>query len=97
MKIVYSPRAVDDLRSISAYLLPRSPKGAQRVRSEILLAITQLVRFPKLGTPQTTPAVFKLVTRRYSYLIYYTLDLDAEAIYIITIRHPARQREFEDA
>ena len=97
MKIVYSPRAVADLRSISAYLRPRSPQGAKRVRAAILSTITQLVTFPRLGTPQTTPTVYKLLTRRYGYLIYYTVDGDADAIYIITIRHPSQQREFEDA
>ena len=98
MKVVYSPRAVADLRSISAYLRPRSLQGAKRVRAAILATITQLVTFPRLGTPQTTPNVYKLLTRRYNYLIYYTAVPEAgDAIYIITIRHPSQQREFEDA
>ena len=95
MRVVYSPQAIADLRSISTYLKPRSPQGAKSVRASILATITQLVTFPRLGTPQTTPGVYKLMTRRYSYLIYYTID--AEAIYVITVRHPSRQREFEDA
>ena len=97
MKVVYSPQAVADFRSISAYLRPRSPQGAKRVRTAILSTITQLETFPRLGTPQTTPSVYKMVTRRYSYLIYYTVDAEADALYIITIRHPSQQREFEDA
>ena len=41
--------------------------------------------------------VRKLVTRKYPYLVYYTLDLTAEEIIILTIQHPAREREYEDA
>ena len=98
MRVVYSPRAVADLRSISAYLRPRSLQGAKRVRAAILATITQLVTFPRLGTPQTTPNVYKLVMRSYNYLIYYTTLPEAgETIYSITVRHPSQQREFEDA
>ena len=39
----------------------------------------------------------KLLTRRYPYLVYYTLDEAAKAITIITIRHPARERKQSDA
>ncbi len=49
MKIVYSPRAIADLRAISAYLKPRSPQGAKRVRAAILDAIAQLALFPRGG------------------------------------------------
>ena len=38
----------------------------------------------------------KLVTRRYPYLVYYTIDDEAEEIVILAIRHPARQREHSD-
>ena len=41
--------------------------------------------------------VRKLVTRRYSYLVYYTVDEAAEEIIILTVQHPAREREYEDA
>jgi toxin ParE1/3/4 len=41
--------------------------------------------------------VRKLVTRKYPYLVYYTVDEAAEEIVILTIQHPAREREHEDA
>jgi toxin ParE1/3/4 len=40
--------------------------------------------------------VRKLVTRRYPYLVYYTVDEASEEIVIITIQHPARDREHSD-
>jgi hypothetical protein len=39
----------------------------------------------------------KLVTRRYPYLVYYTVDVAREEVVILTIQHPAREREYEDA
>jgi len=41
--------------------------------------------------------VRKLVTRKYSYLVYYTLDKAAEEIVIVTVQHSARRRENVDA
>jgi toxin ParE1/3/4 len=41
--------------------------------------------------------VRKLVTRKYSYLVYSTVDQVNEEVVVITIQHPAREREYEDA
>ena len=35
--------------------------------------------------------------RHYTYLVYYTADESAEEIILITIQHPAREREHSDA
>jgi toxin ParE1/3/4 len=41
--------------------------------------------------------VRKLVTRKYAYLIYYTVDEAAEEIVILNVKHPAQEREHSDA
>jgi toxin ParE1/3/4 len=41
--------------------------------------------------------VRKLVTRKYAYLIYYTVDEAADEIVVLNVRHPARERDYEDA
>jgi hypothetical protein len=33
----------------------------------------------------------------YLYLVYYTVDVAREEVVIVTIQHPAREREYEDA
>ena len=96
MKITFSPRAVADLHSISAYLRPRSPQGAKRVRSAILATLALLADFPLSGRRQTVEGVRKLATRKYAYLIYYKIDEIADEIVIIAIQHGSRAREFED-
>ncbi|MEX0591246.1 MAG: hypothetical protein WD207_09170 [Xanthobacteraceae bacterium] len=40
--------------------------------------------------------VRKLVTRKYPYLVYYTADEAAEEAVVLTIQHPAREREYTD-
>jgi toxin ParE1/3/4 len=40
--------------------------------------------------------VRKLVTRRYSYLVYYTIDSAYDEVVVLNVKHPARQREHED-
>jgi len=94
MKIAYSPRAIRDLRSISADLKPRSLQGAKNVRAAILTSLSQLSVFPQAGAPQNIQGVRKIITRKYPYLIYYTIDQGADEILVITIQHAAQQRKF---
>jgi toxin ParE1/3/4 len=41
--------------------------------------------------------VRKFVTRKYAYLVYYTVDEAADEIIILNVKHPAQRREHEDA
>ncbi|QQO11527.1 type II toxin-antitoxin system RelE/ParE family toxin [Bradyrhizobium diazoefficiens] len=97
MKLRFTPRATQDLISIADYVREHSPQGALRVRAAILESLQNLVRFPRLGRPQKVEGVRKLVTRRYPYLVYYSLDQEADEVVILAIQHPARDREHSDA
>ena len=96
MKLRFTPRATQDLAQIADYIHEYSPSAALRVRAAILESLQDLVLFPELGRRQTLEAVRKLVTRKYPYLVYYSLDQSAGEIIILTIRHAAREREYED-
>jgi toxin ParE1/3/4 len=82
-----------DLGEIADCVRERNPEAALRVRAAILESLQNLVLFPQVGRRQKVEGVRKLVTRRYRYLVYYTIDEAAEEIVIITIQHPARERE----
>lgn len=97
MKLRLTPRAVQDLAGIAAYIHEQNPSGALRVRSAILESLQNLVLFPHIGRQQAVDDVRKLLTRRYPYLVYYTIDDMADEIVILTIQHPARDREHSDA
>lgn len=96
MKLRFTPRAAQDLNDIANYIRERNPQAALRVRAAILESLQNLVLFPQVGRRQKVEGVRKLVTRRYPYLVYYSADEAAEEIIVITIQHPAREREHSD-
>jgi toxin ParE1/3/4 len=97
MKLRFTPRAIQDLVDIADYIRERNPAASLRVRAAILDSLQNLLLFPEIGRRQTVEGVRKLVTRRYPYLIYYRVDRVAEEIVILTIFHPAREREYENS
>jgi toxin ParE1/3/4 len=97
MKLRFTTRATQDIADIAAYIREQNPSAALRVRTAILESLQNLVLFPRIGRPQKIEGVRKLVTKRYPYLVYYTADEEAEEIIILTIQHPAREREHSDA
>jgi plasmid stabilization system protein ParE len=97
MKLRFTSRATGDLAAIGDYLHERSPQAALRVRDAIIESLQNLVRYPKLGRQQTIGGVRKLVTRRYRYLVYYTVDDEVGEIVVLAVQHPARKRDHSDA
>ena len=96
MKLRFTPRALDNIAHIADYLRPRNPPAAERVRDEIYDGLQSLILFPRVGRLQQTEGVRKLVTRRFGYLIYYTVDFAAAEIIVLSVKHPAQKREHDD-
>src|SRR5262249_1797091 len=97
MRLRFTPRATQDLIDIADYIRERNPAASLRVRAAILDSLQTLLRFPEIGRRQTVQGVRKLVTRKYPYFVYYRVDRLTDEIIILTIRHPAREREYENA
>jgi toxin ParE1/3/4 len=97
MKLRLTPRAARDLADIGDYLWERSPGAALRVRDAILQSLQNLSLFPELGRKQEEEGVRKIVTRQYSYRVYYMADEATNEIIVVAIRHPARRPEHSDA
>lgn len=89
MKVRLDPRAVGDLDEIRAYLVERSPSGAERVRQHIAQTLERLGDFPFLGRETDEPDVRVLPLTRYPYLIFYAVLNDTVAV--LHIRHGARE------
>jgi len=96
MKLRFTPRAAQDLAATADYIREHNPEAALRVRSAILESLQNLTLFPYLGRRQKVEGVRKLLTRRYPYLVYYTVDDSAGEIVILAIQHPAQEREHSD-
>ena len=97
MKLCFTPRALENLDVISEYLRSKNPSGSRHVRAAIYETLQSLILFPRLGRPQKAEGVRKIVSRKYAYLIYYTIDADAEEIIVLNVNHPAQKREHSDA
>jgi len=96
MKLRFTPQATANLVAIADYIRARNPEAAKRVRDDIYTALRNLLLFPGVGRRQMTTGVRKLVTRRFSYLIYYAVDDAAEEIIILSVQHPAQERAYSD-
>ena len=96
MKLRFTPRAVSDLVAIADYVQARNPAASLAVRDAILSSLQTLLSFPEIGRRQSVEGVRKLVTRKYRYLVYYTVDHQNEEIMVLTIQHPARRRDYVD-
>ncbi|HUO89245.1 MAG TPA: type II toxin-antitoxin system RelE/ParE family toxin [Rhizomicrobium sp.] len=92
MKLRFTPRAASDLVDIAEFIRRESPRGALRVRASILQSLERLVAFPRMGRRQRTAGVRKFVARRYGYVIYYSIDVVADELIVLSIRHPAQGR-----
>ena len=55
-----------------------------------------LVLFPLIGRRQSEFGVRKLITARYAYIIYYIVDEAQQEIVILSMKHPAEEREYDD-
>jgi toxin ParE1/3/4 len=84
-------------RNCRLYIRAQNPAAAQRVRAAIYDSLEILLLFPQIGRRQETEGVRKFITRRYAYLVYYTVDEAAQEIVILNVKHPAQRREHSDS
>ena len=96
MKLRFTLRAVENIAELADYIRTRDPRAAERVRADIYASLRNVILFPKVGRRQTAEGVRKLVTPKFSYLIYYTVDVAADEIIVLSVKHPAREREHAD-
>jgi plasmid stabilization system protein ParE len=97
MKLRFTPRAIANVTEIADYIHAHNPAASRRVRADIYDSLQNLILFPHVGRKQKVEGVRKFVTRKYGYLVYYTVDETAEEIVVLDVRHPARRRDQDDA
>lgn len=88
MKVRYTLPALADLNSILDHIAAQSPTGAKRVQARIRALIDFLLLYPHVGVRTDDPAIRRLVTTPYPYLIFY--EPTETEIIIHAIRHAAR-------
>jgi plasmid stabilization system protein ParE len=88
VKLRYTLPALADLNSILDYIAAHSPQGAKRVQARIQAIIDLLLIYPHIGIPTDDPAIRRLTTPPYPYLVFYEVA-DTEIV-IHAVRHAAR-------
>jgi toxin ParE1/3/4 len=73
VKLRYTLPALADLSSILDYIAAHSPQGAKRVQGRIQAIIDLLLIHPHIGVRTDDPAIRRLTTPPYPYLVFYEI------------------------
>ncbi|MGA2537816.1 MAG: type II toxin-antitoxin system RelE/ParE family toxin [Terracidiphilus sp.] len=76
MKIIWSPTAVSDLRSIREYIARENPRAAYKVAARIKDSVNRLVNFPLSGRAGRVAETRELVIPRTPYIAAYRIQGD---------------------
>jgi toxin ParE1/3/4 len=94
MKVVFTDAAVDDLRSIAAYLAANYPSVAAAVERRLRIVIARIARWPESAQRVIErPGVRVVPLVRYPYRVFYRIT--EEAVEILHIHHTSRQAPWE--
>ena len=88
MRLRYTHPALADLSAILDYIATHSPQGARRVQARIKALTDLLLLHPRIGRRTQDPAIRRITTTPYPYLVFY--EVTASEIIIHAIRHAAR-------
>jgi toxin ParE1/3/4 len=85
VNIVWSPRAIEHLAHLRAYIARDNPKAANRVAAALLDTVERLAELPNLGRPGRVTGTRELVVPGTPYVIPYRLRGDR--LEIIAVFH----------
>lgn len=88
MKLHYTPRALAELSALLDAIAFDSPAGAHRVQFRVKAVIALLPLHPHIGARTDIPAIRRMTTRPYPYLVFY--EATETEIIIHAVRHGAR-------
>ena len=88
MKLRYTLPALADLNAILDYIAVHSPQGANRIHARVRTVIDLVVTHPHIGVRTDDPAIRRLPTFPYPYVIFY--EVTETEIIIHAVRHAAR-------
>jgi toxin ParE1/3/4 len=89
MKILWSPRAAQDLDGIVDFISLDSPDSAIRVANTIYREVMDLAKMPHIGSHGKVPGIRELLFRPWRYIAVYRVS--ADAMHIIRIRHASQR------
>jgi plasmid stabilization system protein ParE len=88
VRLRYTLPALADLSAILDYIAAHSPQGARRVQARIKALTDLLLLHPHIGRRTNDPAIRRMTTTPYAYLVFY--ETTETEIIIHAVRHAAR-------
>jgi toxin ParE1/3/4 len=88
VKIVWTPRAADDLDAAVGYISADRPDAAIRVANTIYSHVLALATMPHVGRIGELPGTRELVFHPWPYIAVYRVD--ADTVRILRIRHTSQ-------
>jgi toxin ParE1/3/4 len=88
VKLRYTLPALADLSAILDYIDAHSPQGARRVQVRIQALTDLLLLHPHIGRRTNDPAIRRMTTAPYPYLVFY--ETTETEVIIHAVRHAAR-------
>lgn len=88
MRLRFTRPALADLDAVLDHIATHAPQGAQRVQRRIKAVIELLRLHPGIGRRTDDPAIRRMATAPYPYLIFYEAT-DTDVI-VHAVRHMAR-------
>ena len=88
VRLRYTLPALADLNAILDYIAAHSPQGARRVQARTKTLTDLLLLHPHIGRRTGDPAIRRMTTTPYPYLVFY--EATETEIIIHAVRHAAR-------
>ena len=91
MRVFWSSRAKDQLRSIFEYLAERNLEAGYRIRDRIAGRVGELKDHPHLGRPGKVAGTRELAITATPYIVAYRVRRSSREIEIAAIKHAAQR------
>jgi plasmid stabilization system protein ParE len=88
VRLRYTRPALADLSAVLDYIAAQSPQDARRVQKRIKALTDLLLHHPYIGRRTNDPAIRRMATTPYPYLVFY--EITESEIIIHAVRHTAR-------
>ena len=97
-RVIITSEALNDIDSIFTYIAKHSAENAKKLVRRLIAVIDSLElmpeRFKSVGYSRTRQTRIHAVVAR-PYLIYYRVDDAARSVFVLTVRHGAREQPSE--
>jgi addiction module RelE/StbE family toxin len=93
MKVVFDPRAAEDIERIHEFIAADSPVNARAVVDRILTSIEKLGAFPAMARAGRVEGTREWVIPRLPYIAVYKVDEERDILTVIAVFHGAQERE----